>query len=126
PTTGWNPWEEGFTRTPAGMKAFAICVDRGCIRTGERVDMQQDLLRIGTAVFADRTIVSLKGELDLSNSTTLIECFASVVRDRPAHLDVEMSELSYTDSVGLSVFMTTHFQCLDAGIPLRFINPNLF
>jgi anti-sigma B factor antagonist len=88
--------------------------------------MEQDLLRIGTVAYADRTIVSLKGELDLSNSASLIECFAAVLQNRPLHLDVEMSELSYTDSVGLSVFVTAHFQCLDAGIPLRFLNPNLF
>jgi anti-anti-sigma factor len=88
--------------------------------------MGEDLLRIGTVAYADRTIVSLKGELDLSNSASLIETLVGVVQKRPAHLDVEMAELSYTDSVGLSVFVTTHFQCLDAGIPLRFLNPNRF
>jgi anti-sigma B factor antagonist len=88
--------------------------------------MQQDLLRIDAVAHSDRTIVSLKGELDLSNSTSLIECLATVVQERPAHLDVDVSQLEYTDSVGLSVFVTAHFQCRDAGVPLRLLNPNLF
>jgi anti-anti-sigma factor len=88
--------------------------------------MEQDLLRIGTVRYADRTILSLKGELDLSNSASVIECFAALVQERPTHLDVDLSELNYADSVGLSVFVTAHFQCRDAGVPLRFLNPNLF
>jgi anti-anti-sigma factor len=87
--------------------------------------MQQGLLRIDTTTSVDHTIVSLKGELDVSSSASLIECFAAVVRDRPAHLDVDMSQLEYADSVGLSVFVTAHFQCRDAGVQLRFLNPNL-
>jgi anti-anti-sigma factor len=85
--------------------------------------MQQDLLRIGTTTSVDRTIVSLKGELDVSSSASLFECFAAVIRDRPAHLDVDLSQLEHTDSVGL--FVTAHFQSRDAGVPLRFLNPNL-
>ncbi len=88
--------------------------------------MEQDLLRIGTAVDDDRLTMSLYGELDLSNTQSLIECLVTALKDRPAHLDVDLSRLDYTDSVGLSVFVTAHFQCLDAGIPLRFLNPNLF
>ena len=88
--------------------------------------MEQDLLQIRTVTSVDRVILSLKGELDLSNAPSLIEQLARVVQDRPAHLDLDISRLDYTDSVGLSVFVTAHFQCLDAGIQLRFLEPNLF
>lgn len=88
--------------------------------------MEQDLLRIGTAAQADRLTLSLDGELDLSNAALLIERLACALQTQPGHLDVELSSLAYCDSVGLSVFVTAHFQCLDARIPLRFLNPNLF
>jgi anti-anti-sigma factor len=88
--------------------------------------MEEDLLRIDTVATADRITVSLSGELDLSNAANLVERLAGVVQAQPARLDVDLSMLEYTDSVGLSVFVTAHFQCLDAGIALQFVNPNLF
>ncbi|HWD54099.1 MAG TPA: STAS domain-containing protein [Acidimicrobiales bacterium] len=88
--------------------------------------MEQDLLRIRTAAHADRMTMSLCGELDLSSAPRLIERLAGALEDGPAHLDVDLSRLDYTDSVGLSVFVTAHFQCFDAGIELQYLNPNQF
>ena len=88
--------------------------------------MEPNLLRFETTAFADRVRLSLNGELDLSTSPDLIEQLAGIVQGRPSFLDLDLSQLSYADSVGLSVFVTTHFQCRDAGIELRFLNPNLF
>jgi anti-anti-sigma factor len=88
--------------------------------------MGQDLLRIEAVEGSDGVTVSLVGELDLSTAALLIERLAVVVDARPARLDVDLSQLAYSDSVGLSVFVTAHFQCLDAGIELRFLEPNLF
>jgi anti-anti-sigma factor len=90
--------------------------------------MEQDLLRIDTAGDSDRDRVTLAlvGELDISTSASLIERLAAAVNGHPAHLDVDLSRLTYSDSVGLSVFVTAHFQCRDAGIELRFLEPNLF
>jgi anti-sigma B factor antagonist len=88
--------------------------------------MEQNLLRVGTATQGDRVTLSLHGELDLSSAPCLIERLAGVVQNQPAHVDLELARLDYLDSVGLSVFVTAHFQCLDAGIELRFLNPNLF
>jgi anti-anti-sigma factor len=88
--------------------------------------MEPKLLRFETATFTARVRMSLIGELDLSTSPDLIEQLAGVVQERPAYLDLDLSQLSYADSVGFSVFVTAHFQCRDAGIELRFLNPNLF
>jgi anti-anti-sigma factor len=88
--------------------------------------MEPKLLRFETARFTDRVRMSLIGELDLSTSPELIERLAEVVQGRPAYLDLDLSQLTYADSVGFSVFVTAHFQCRDAGIELRFLNPNLF
>jgi anti-anti-sigma factor len=88
--------------------------------------MAQNLLRLETATFSDRVRLSLVGELDLSTSSDLIEALAGIVQGEPANLDLDLSQLSYTDSVGFSVFVTAHFQCRDGGIKLRLLNPNLF
>lgn len=88
--------------------------------------MEQNLLRFETIAFADRVRLSLLGELDLSTSPELIERLAGIVQGRPSYLDLDLSLLSYADSVGFSVFVTAHFQCRDAGIELRFLNPSPF
>lgn len=88
--------------------------------------MERDLLRIDTTPTADGVAVSLCGELDLSNSANLVERLADALQAQPVSLDLDMSRLDYTDSVGLSDFVTAHFQCLDAGVALRFVDPNLF
>lgn len=88
--------------------------------------METNLLRLETSRFAERIRLSLIGELDLSTSPELIEQLVGIVQGRPRYLDLDLSQLSYADSVGFSVFVTTHFQCRDAGIELRFLNPNLF
>jgi anti-sigma B factor antagonist len=88
--------------------------------------MEPDLLRFETTVLADRVRLSLVGELDLSTSSGLIERLTEIVQRRPSYLDLDLSQLSYADSVGFSVFVTAHFQCRDAGIELRFLNPNIF
>jgi anti-anti-sigma factor len=93
---------------------------------GKGLSMEPKLLRFETARFTDRVRMSLIGELDLSTSPELIERLAEVVQGRPAYLDLDLSQLTYADSVGFSVFVTAHFQCRDAGIELRFLNPNLF
>lgn len=88
--------------------------------------MEPQLLRFETKSFADRVRLSLVGELDLSTSPQLIDQLATVVAEQPLHLDLDLSQLTYADSIGFSVFVTAHFQCRDAGIELRFLNPNLF
>lgn len=88
--------------------------------------MEQDLLRIGSAEDADRVTLSLYGELDMSSAPGVMARFARTLHDHPTYLDVDLRRLDSTDSVGLSVFVTAHFQCLDAGISLRFLNPNPF
>ena len=41
-----------------------------------------------------------------------------------SEIDVDLSQLDDIDSVGFSVFVTAHYQCLDAGVRLRFLNPS--
>ena len=73
-----------------------------------------------------RVTVALQGEMDLSNAADVIDEFAATVARRPTALDVDLSDLIYSDSVGLSVLATAHYQCIDHGVAFRILNPNPF
>ena len=88
--------------------------------------MTTDLLRIETEESGSSARMALVGELDLSTTMLLMEEFVRLTTGPIRHIDVDLSELNYTDSSGLSVFVTAHMQCRDAGITLRFVDPSLF
>jgi anti-sigma B factor antagonist len=86
----------------------------------------EDLLRTEKEQHDGRVAIALIGELDLSNAAELIGEFAETVAGQPTAVDVDLSELTYSDSVGLTALATAHFQCIECGIPLRILNPNRF
>jgi anti-anti-sigma factor len=86
----------------------------------------EDLLRTEKAHDEGRVALALIGELDLSNAAALIDEFADTVAGRPTAIDVDLADLIYSDSVGLTALATAHFQCMECGIPLRILNPNPF
>lgn len=88
--------------------------------------MTTALLRIESKDSGSTARVALVGELDVSTTTQLMEEFVRLTAGPMTHIDVDLSELSYTDSAGLSVFVTAHMQCRDAGITLRFVDPSVF
>ena len=55
------------------------------------------------------SVVGLSGELDLSSAPPLRELLARVLtEDPPSRIVLELSDLDYLDSTGLSVFVTAH------------------
>jgi anti-sigma B factor antagonist len=72
----------------------------------------------------DVASITVRGGLDLSTAAHLMEQVGALLAEAPGAIDVDLSDLSYTDSIGLSVFVTWHFQCLDAGVRLRFLDPS--
>jgi anti-anti-sigma factor len=92
----------------------------------ERITMEQELLRVEETRKGSKVVVALVGELDLSTTPLLIDRLARMVEDHPSSIDLDLSKLSYIDSTGLSVFVTAHYQCIDAGITLHFVDPNAF
>ena len=88
--------------------------------------MTTDLLRIQTEESGSAARMALIGELDVSTTMQLMEEFVRLTTRSMALIEVDLSQLSYTDSSGLSVFVTAHMQCHDSGISLRFVDPNLF
>lgn len=64
----------------------------------------------------------IDGALDLDAAAEVLEGFGRVLDRSPSEIEVDLSGLEYIDSVGFSVFVTAHFQCVDAGVGLRFVN----
>jgi anti-anti-sigma factor len=64
----------------------------------------------------------LGGALDLAAAAEVMDGLSSLLEREPSGIDVDLSKLGYIDSVGFSVFVTAHYQCLDAGVRLRFLH----
>ena len=80
---------------------------------------------LGTDAHCPETAVyPVVGALDLAAAAQVMEGLTIVIGRGPSAIDIDLSSLSYIDSVGLSVFVTAHYQCLDAGVRLRFLNPS--
>ena len=88
--------------------------------------MDTELLRMEAKEAGSSVTLALMGELDVSTTPQLMEEFVRLTSGGISDLDVDLAGLDYTDSSGLSVFVTAHMQCRDAGITLRFVNPSLF
>jgi anti-sigma B factor antagonist len=86
----------------------------------------EGLLRIEKQHDGGRVTVALNGEMDLSNAADVIDEFAATVAGWPKALDVDLSDLIYSDSVGLSALATAHYQCIDHGVAFRILNPTPF
>ncbi len=71
------------------------------------------------------SFISLSGELDLSSAPPLRELLASVfTEDPPRRLVLDLTDLIYLDSTGLSVFVTAHKRAGGSGIEFCLANPN--
>ena len=71
------------------------------------------------------SLVTLSGELDLSSAPPLRELLSRVLDDDRLHrLVVDLSDLIYLDSTGLSVFVTAHKRASASGVEFCLANPN--
>ena len=71
------------------------------------------------------TIVSLSGELDLSSAPSLRELLAGAFEDDgPRRIVLDLSDLIYLDSTGLSIFVSAHKRATATGMEFCLANPN--
>jgi anti-anti-sigma factor len=62
-----------------------------------------------------RSVLRLRGELDVSNTDHLRRAISSALERRPSILEVDLSELSFTDCAGLSVLVGAHKRLTGCG-----------
>lgn len=60
-------------------------------------------------------LVKLSGELDTSTAGSLYEQFAELSRDGVVHVALDLSDLSFMDSTGLSVVIAEHKRVASLG-----------
>jgi anti-sigma B factor antagonist len=74
---------------------------------------------------AQETLVRLSGELDLSSAPTLRELLAGAFDDdRQRRIVLDLTDLIYLDSTGLSIFVTAHKRATATGMEFCLANPN--
>ena len=81
-----------------------------------------DMIRIDAHGRGATLVYRVDGALDLDAAAEVLDGLGRVLDQDPSVIEVDLSGLEYIDSVGFSVFVTAHFQCLDAGVSLRFVN----
>jgi anti-anti-sigma factor len=68
---------------------------------------------VDTSVEGPATTIRVAGELDLATSPKLQQACAAAIEPGPATLRLDMSEVTFLDSTGISVLVQAHKQ-LDA------------
>lgn len=67
-------------------------------------------LSISAAREASRLIITLEGELDISNARTLYKALGQELEDSPDELIVDVSRLSFMDSSGIAALLQARNQ----------------
>jgi len=67
-------------------------------------------------------LLSVQGELDLASSPVLEEELARVTSERPSLVIIDLRELDFMDSTGLSVLIRAHQRAEEAGHRLGIVN----
>src|ERR1035441_10205471 len=82
-----------------------------------REELRAELIEFRAEViqfeFDSRVVVALSGELDLATAPTLRACLDSPVLQCTADVEIDMAELTYLDSAGMSV-LVQHWRDLNA------------
>jgi anti-sigma B factor antagonist len=81
------------------------------------------LLSIKVEGSGSRVFLRLKGELDISTAPLLQSTLADVVREPPEEIVLNLADLSYVDSTGLSLFITATKRAHAAGTKLALQDP---
>jgi anti-anti-sigma factor len=71
------------------------------------------------------SIVDVAGEIDLATGPQLAACLEVIIKHRkhPAHVIVDLSDLTFCDASGLSVLVSAHEQAERRGGQLRLVCP---
>jgi anti-sigma B factor antagonist len=67
-------------------------------------------------------LLSVRGELDLASSPALEEQFEQALAETPALVIIDLRELEFMDSTGLSVLIRAHQRTQEAGQRLAIVN----
>ncbi len=71
----------------------------------------------------DHAVIAVSGELDMSTAPDLSDALADVVDRHPRDLTVDLADLAFIDSTGLTVLVRASKQLRDHDATLRLASP---
>lgn len=80
-------------------------------------------LSITNAEKASKTLVTVVGEVDVSNAGELREAVDSALEVAPAAVSVDLAEVSYIDSTGIGVLVGAATRAQEAGVAFSVAHP---
>ncbi len=86
-------------------------------------DAPRDPLGIDVQMAEDRTLVTLSGELDASTATLLYDQLSDLEIEDVKHVVLDLAQVSFMDSTGLSVIVTEHKRMQHSGGSLTIFAP---
>lgn len=72
---------------------------------------------------ADKVVVGVTGEVDVSNAPELRDAIDAELAADPAGLLVDLADVPYIDSTGIGVLVGAAHRAKDAGVSLVVTNP---
>ncbi len=86
-------------------------------------------LRISRSERPERLcLIELAGELDFQSAVGLRAEVSAALEQRPipAHIQVDLTDVTFVDSLGLGTLIVGHRICAEMGVRLTVRNPSLF
>lgn len=80
-------------------------------------------LSITSAEKVGKTLVTVVGEVDVSNAGELREAVDSALEAAPAEVSVDLAEASYIDSTGIGVLVGAATRAQEAGVAFSVAHP---
>jgi anti-sigma B factor antagonist len=72
-----------------------------------------------SVITGDEVVVTLVGELDMSNAPALADALATVVAERPKMVILDLAQLTFLDSSGISCLMGAAVSAADVGCEFK-------
>ena len=78
---------------------------------------------VSTLVQDNKTVVSVAGEVDVSNASQLRDALNAALENGATALEVDLTEVPYIDSTGIGVLVGAAHHASDAGVAYAVVNP---
>jgi len=89
-----------------------------------QMPMSAGELQIASSQLADRTVITLRGHLDAATAPALYRQFTELSRLGITRVDVDLANLDFMDSSGLTVLVAEHRRTNHDGGGLVILSPN--
>jgi anti-sigma B factor antagonist len=79
------------------------------------------LLKLAERRDGDAVVLSAEGIVDTAAAPTLTDQIRAILRRRPAVLVIDLTEVTFLATAGMSVLMEAHRKCEELGISFRVV-----